>query len=90
MTDYLPFIFNLLGRDSFRAFTGNFLPLSSLPGWDPMPEQRKILDPILDYRLNASYAEMKFNVPFVWKTAGKLLLILLLIIGTILLVRLRV
>ena len=57
---------------------------------DPMPEQRKILDPILDYRLNASYAEMKFNVPFVWKTAGKLLLILLLIIGTILLVRLRV
>ena len=51
---------------------------------DPAAEARKILSPILDYRLNASYAEMKFNVPFVWKTAGKMLLILLLIIGAIL------
>ena len=54
-----------------------------------MPAQRELLDPILDYRLNASYAEMKFNVPFVWKTVGKLLLILLLIVGTILLIRFR-
>ena len=50
---------------------------------DPAAEARKILFPILDYRLNASYAEMKFNVPFVWKSAGKIAL-LLLIIGTIL------
>ena len=46
---------------------------------DPLPEQRAVLDPILDYRLNASYANMNFNVPFVWKSAGKVLLILLLI-----------
>ena len=51
---------------------------------DPAAEARRILPPILDYRLNASYAEMKFNVPFVWKSAGKMLLILLLIIGMIL------
>ena len=44
---------------------------------DPLPEQRTVLDPILDYRLNASYANMNFNVPFVWKAAGKVLLILL-------------
>ena len=44
---------------------------------DPLPEQRKVLDPILDYRLNASYANMSFNVPFTWKTAGKILLLLL-------------
>ena len=43
---------------------------------DPLPEQRKVLDPILDYRLNASYADMNFNVPFVWKSAGKILLLL--------------
>ena len=41
---------------------------------DPLSEQRTILDPILDYRLNASYADMNFNVPFVWKSAGKILL----------------
>ena len=41
---------------------------------DPLAEQRKVLDPILDYRLNASYANMNFNVPFVWKSAGKILL----------------
>ncbi|MBR3334388.1 MAG: carboxylesterase/lipase family protein [Clostridia bacterium] len=51
---------------------------------DPMAEERKVLSPILDYCLNASYAEMKFNVPFVWKTAGKILLFLLLIIGLVL------
>ena len=49
-----------------------------------MAEERKVLSPILDYCLNASYAEMKFNVPFVWKTAGKILLFLLLIIGLVL------
>ena len=46
---------------------------------DPLPEQRKVLDPVLDYRLNASYANMSFNVPFTWKTAGKILLLLLII-----------
>ncbi len=46
---------------------------------DPMPEERKVLFPILDYRLNASYAEMKFNVPFVWKGSAKILLLLLAI-----------
>ena len=56
---------------------------------DPAAETRKILFPILDYRLNASYAEMKFNVPFVWKSAGKILLILLLIIGVVLYFLLR-
>ena len=56
---------------------------------DPMPEARRLLDPILDYRLNASYAEMKFNVPFVWKAAGKVLLVLLLIVGAILLLTLK-
>ncbi len=44
---------------------------------DPMPEEREVLFPILDYRLNASYAEMKFNVPFVWKGGAKILLLLL-------------
>ncbi len=53
---------------------------------DPMPDEREILDPILDYRLNASYAEMKFNVPFVWKTAAKVLLGLLALAGIILLI----
>ena len=46
---------------------------------DPMAQQRELLDPILDYRLNASYADIDFNVPFVWKTAGKVLGLLLLI-----------
>ena len=50
---------------------------------DPAAEAREILTPILDYRLNASYAEMKLNVPFVWKFAGKVLLALLAV-GTIL------
>ena len=45
---------------------------------DPLAEQRTILEPILDYRLNGSYADMDFNVPFVWKTAGKILLLLAL------------
>ena len=42
---------------------------------DPLPEQRKVLEPSLDYRLNPSYANMSLNVPFFWKTAGKLLLL---------------
>ena len=46
---------------------------------DPLPEQRAVLEPILEYRLNASYANMDFNVPFVWKSVGKVLLLLLLI-----------
>jgi para-nitrobenzyl esterase len=54
---------------------------------DPKPEVRETLDPILDYRLNASYAEMKFNVPFVWKSAVKILMILLLIAGLIVLLK---
>ena len=41
---------------------------------DPLSQQRNVLDPILDYRLNASYAYMSYNVPFVWKAAGKFLL----------------
>ena len=45
---------------------------------DPLSKQRTVLDPILDYRLNASYANMDFNVPFVWKAAGKAAGILLL------------
>ena len=47
---------------------------------DPLHEQRKVLDPILDYRLNASYASMSYNVPFVWKAAGKILLFILLVV----------
>ena len=43
---------------------------------DPLPEQRALLDPILDYRLNASYANMSFNVPFFWKAAGKIMVLL--------------
>ena len=39
-------------------------------------EQRAVLEPILDYRLNASYANMNFNVPFVWKSAGKILAVI--------------
>lgn len=46
---------------------------------DPMPREREILDPVLDYRLNASYANMNLNVPFVWKAAGKAALLLWLI-----------
>ena len=65
------------------------LKKESVTVMDPMPEERKILDPILDYRLNASYAEMKFNVPFVWKTAGKILLILLLIAALILILTIK-
>ena len=44
---------------------------------DPLSEQRTVLDPILDYRLNASYANMDFNVPFVWKAAGKIIVSIL-------------
>ena len=40
---------------------------------DPLSAQRTVLDPVLDYRLNASYANMSFNVPFFWKSAGKIL-----------------
>ena len=43
---------------------------------DPLSEQRAVLEPILDYRLNASYANMNFNVPFVWKSAGKILAVI--------------
>lgn len=46
---------------------------------DPMPREREILDPVLDYRLNASYAYMNLNVPFMWKAAGKAALLLGLI-----------
>ena len=46
---------------------------------DPLSEQRALLDPILDQGMNASYALMDFNVPFVWKMAGKTLGILLFI-----------
>ena len=46
---------------------------------DPLSAQRKLLEPILEYRLNASYADMDYNVPFVWKTAGKALLFIALI-----------
>ena len=46
---------------------------------DPLSAQRKLLDPILEYRLNASYADMDYNVPFVWKAAGKGLLLIALI-----------
>ena len=46
---------------------------------DPLSKQRTVLDPILDYRLNASYANMDFNVPFVWKAAGKVVAALLTI-----------
>ena len=46
---------------------------------DPLSEQRALLDPILDQGMNASYALMDFNVPFVWKMAGKILGILLFI-----------
>ncbi len=50
---------------------------------DPLPAQRNLLDPLLDYRLNASYANMDFNVPFVWKAAGKFLGLLLIIAAVI-------
>ena len=53
---------------------------------DPLPEQRKVLDPILEYRLNASYANMSFNVPFFWKAAGKILGILLIIAAVLYLI----
>ncbi len=46
---------------------------------DPLSAQRTLLEPILEYRLNASYADMDYNVPFVWKTAGKALLFIALI-----------
>ena len=46
---------------------------------DPLSAQREILEPLLDYRLNASYADMDYNVPFVWKAAGKGLLLIALI-----------
>ncbi len=46
---------------------------------DPLSAQRTLLEPILEYRLNASYADMDYNVPFVWKTAGKGLLLIALI-----------
>lgn len=55
---------------------------------DPLAEQRTVLEPILDYRLNASYANMDFNVPFFWKAAGKVLGILL-ILAVILILLLR-
>ena len=53
---------------------------------DPLSAERSVLDPILDYRLNASYANMDFNVPFVWKSAGKVLLVLLMIAAVLFLI----
>ncbi|MBQ7600276.1 MAG: carboxylesterase/lipase family protein [Clostridia bacterium] len=52
---------------------------------DPLPEEREILEPILDYRINGSYADMSLNVPFVWKSLAKVLGILLLIAGIVVL-----
>ena len=46
---------------------------------DPLSRERETLDPILDYRFNASYADLNLNVPFFWKSLAKLLGILLLI-----------
>ncbi len=46
---------------------------------DPLPDEREILEPILEYRINGSYMDMSLNVPFVWKSLAKILVILLLI-----------
>ncbi len=35
-----------------------------------LEKQRRLLDPILDYRTSASYANLSYNVPFVRKTAA--------------------
>ena len=37
---------------------------------DVLPEQRRLLFPLLRYMINPSYAEMSYNVPFVHKTIG--------------------
>ena len=53
---------------------------------DPLSEARVLLDPILDYQLNASYADMDLNVPFVWKTGAKILLLLALVVVAVILI----
>ena len=49
----------------------------------PLDWQRRILFPLLDYRINASYAEMDYNVPFVRGLATTTLLTLLAVTATI-------
>ncbi|MBR0425047.1 MAG: carboxylesterase family protein [Clostridia bacterium] len=44
-------------------------------------EQRKLLAPLLRYRINPSYATMDYRVPFVYRSIGKVLLILALTVG---------
>lgn len=39
---------------------------------DILSGQRKLLNPLLKYMINASYTELDFNVPFVHRTAAKL------------------
>lgn len=41
--------------------------------YDLLSGQRKLLSPLLKYMINASYTELDFNVPFVRKTAYKIL-----------------
>ena len=54
---------------------------------DPLSAQRTVLNPILDYRLNASCADMRLNVPFAWKAAAKVLGLILLILVLLLLLK---
>ena len=35
-----------------------------------LEDQRLMLDPLLRYWLNASYATLDYNVPFVWKAGA--------------------
>ena len=55
------------GKDRWTMVLGD----SSAAEKDPLPKQRAVLEPILDYRLNASYANMDFNVPLFLESDSK-------------------
>ena len=44
-------------------------------------EQKEILDPLLKYYLNANFGRISFNVPYVYKLVGMVILVLLAIFG---------
>ena len=49
----------------------------------PLDWQRRLLYPLLDYRINMSYAEMNYNVPYIRGLATTAVLTVLAVTATI-------
>lgn len=50
---------------------------------DLMQEQQEFIKPLLHHYFNGCYVDLDYNVPFLWKTAGKMLGVIALIIAII-------